>query len=61
MNGSEQLGRWITRNPILIIAAGILITLASVHYAQQIQMQGLTTESMVGKDSPLYQIMIISM
>lgn len=56
MNGSEQLGRWITRNPILIIAAGILITLASVHYAQQIQMQGLTTESMVGKDSPLYQI-----
>ncbi len=56
MNSSEQLGRWIAKNPILIIAATLLITLASVHYAQQIEMQGLTTESMVGKDSTLYQI-----
>ena len=56
MDSSEQLGRWIANNPILIIAACLLITLASAHYAQQIEMQGLTTESMVGKDSPLYQI-----
>ena len=56
MNSSERLGRWISDNPILIIAATLLITLSTIHYAQQIEMQGLTTESMVGKDSTLYQI-----
>ena len=56
MNGSEQLGRWISNNPIIIIFATLLITLSAVHYAQQIEMQGLTTESMVGKDSALYQV-----
>lgn len=56
MNGSEQLGRWISDNPIIIIFATLLITLSAVHYAQQIEMQGLTTESMVGKDSALYQV-----
>ncbi len=56
MNHSEQLGRWIARNPVLIIAATLLLTLGTIHYAQQIEMQGLTTESMVGKDSALYQV-----
>jgi len=56
MNSSEQLGQWIARNPVLIIAATLLLTLGAIHYAQQIEMQGLTTESMVGKDSALYQI-----
>ena len=44
MNGSEQLGRWISNNPIIIIFATLLITLSALHYAQQIEMQGLTTE-----------------
>ena len=56
MNGFERLGQWIADNPIVIIAAALLLTIASLHYAQQIEMQGMTTESMVGKDSPLYQI-----
>lgn len=56
MNSSEQLGCWIVRNPLLITAATLLLTLGAVHYAQLIEMQGLTTESMVGKDSTLYQI-----
>lgn len=56
MKGLDRLGQWIADNPIVIIAAALLITLASLHYAQQIEMQGMTTESMVGKDSPLYQI-----
>ncbi len=56
MNGMERLGQWIADNPIIIIAAALLLTIASLHYAQQIEMQGMTTESMVGKDSPLYQI-----
>ena len=56
MNGAERLGQWIADNPIIIAAAAILLTVASLHYAQQIEMQGMTTESMVGKDSPLYQL-----
>ena len=40
----------------MIIAAAVLLTIVSIHYAQQIEMQGMTTESMVGKDSPLYQL-----
>ena len=52
----ERLGYWIANNPILILAAAVLLSIASFHYAQQIEMQGMTTESMVGKDSPLYQI-----
>ncbi len=56
MKGLERLGQWIADNPIIIIAAALLLTIASLHYAQQIEMQGMTTESMVGKDSPLYQI-----
>ena len=56
MKSAERLGYWIANNPILIIAAALLLTVASIHYAQQIVSQGMTTESMVGKDSPLYQL-----
>ena len=56
MKRPEQLGQWIADNPTIIMAAALLLTLASLHYAQQIAMEGMTTESMVGKDSPLYQL-----
>lgn len=56
MNTLEMIGSWIALNPIVIIAAALLLTLGSFHYAQQIEMQGMNTENFVGKDSPLYQI-----
>lgn len=56
MNGAEQLGQWIADHPFIILAAALLLTIASFYGAQQIEMQGMTTESMVGKDSPLYQL-----
>ena len=56
MSGMERLGYWVADNPITIIAAAVLLTIISIYYAQQIEMQGMTTESMVGKDSPLYQL-----
>jgi hydrophobe/amphiphile efflux-3 (HAE3) family protein len=56
MRRAERLGEWIANNPLIIIAAAVLLTFASIHYAQQIEAQGMTTESMVGKDSPLYQL-----
>jgi predicted RND superfamily exporter protein len=56
MEKTERLGYWIANNPLIIVAAAVLLTVVSIHYAQQIEMQGLETESMVGKDSPLYQI-----
>jgi len=56
VKGAESLGYWVAENPIIIIAAAVLLTIVSLHYAQQIEMQGMTTESMVGKDSPLYQL-----
>lgn len=56
MKDTERLGQWIADNPIIIMAAALLLTVASLHYAQQIEMQGMSTESMVGKDSPLYQL-----
>jgi hydrophobe/amphiphile efflux-3 (HAE3) family protein len=52
----ERLGSWITENPVIIIAAAVLLTLVSVHYAQQVESQGMTTESFVSKDSALYQL-----
>lgn len=52
----ERLGVWITKNPAVIIAAALLLTLVSVHYAQQIESTGLNTESFVSKDSTLYQV-----
>jgi len=36
--------------------AAVLLTIVSIQYAQTIEMQGMNTESMVGKDSPLYQL-----
>ncbi len=56
MKSMERLGYWIAYNPIVIIAAAVILTIASLHFAQQIESQGMTTESMVGKDSPLYQL-----
>jgi hydrophobe/amphiphile efflux-3 (HAE3) family protein len=56
MEKVERLGYWIAYHPLIIVAAAVLLTAVSIHYAQQIEMQGLETESMVGKDSPLYQI-----
>lgn len=52
----ELLGSWITKNPVIIIAVAILLTVVSVHYALQIESQGMTTESFVSKDSALYQL-----
>ena len=56
MIGLERLGVWITKNPIIIIALAVLLTLVSVHYAQQVESHGMTTESFVSKDSALYQL-----
>ena len=56
MIGMDRLGAWMTKNPLIIIAIAVLITVASLHYAQFIQSQGMTTESFVSKDSALYQL-----
>ena len=56
MMGMDRLGAWITKNPLIIIAIAVLVTVASLHYAQFIQSQGMTTESFVSKDSALYQL-----
>ncbi len=56
MIGLERLGVWITSNPALIIIAAVLLTLGSFHYAQQIESQGMTTDTFVSKDSALYQL-----
>ncbi len=56
MSFMEKIGYWVADNPIAIVAAAVLMTIISIHYAQTIEMQGMTTESMVGKDSPLYQL-----
>ena len=52
----ERLGVWITKNPAAIIAVAAVLTLVSLHFAQSIVSQGMNTESMVGKESSLYQI-----
>ena len=56
MTGWQKLGVWIANNPVIIIAAALLLTIGSIHYAQRVESQGMTTESMVEKDSLLYQI-----
>ncbi|MFZ2182987.1 MAG: RND family transporter [Methanothrix sp.] len=56
MSNLERLGAWITANPAIIILAAFLLTLASFHYAQQIESQGMTTEAFISKDSALYQL-----
>ncbi|OPX79355.1 MAG: bifunctional preprotein translocase subunit SecD/SecF [Methanosaeta sp. PtaB.Bin039] len=55
IGGKNRFGIWIERHPLLIIAAAVLLTAASIHYAQFIEMQGMQTENFVGKDSDLYQ------
>ncbi len=52
----ERLGVWITRNSVIVIALAVLLTLFSVHYAQQVESVGMTTETFVSKDSALYQL-----
>lgn len=52
----QRLGQWITDNPIAIVALALILTLISFHFAQAVEMQGMNTESMVGKESSLYQI-----
>jgi hypothetical protein len=52
----ERLGAWITANPLTIIAVALILTVVAFHFAQSVTMQGMNTESMVGKESPLYQI-----
>ena len=44
MIGLERLGVWITKNPVIIIAIAVLMTLGSFHYAQYVESQGMTTE-----------------
>jgi len=56
MTSLERLGVWVTKNPAIIIAMAVLLTLVSVHYAQHVESQGMTTESFVSKDSALYQL-----
>ena len=56
MTGWRKLGAWIANNPAIIIAAALLLTIGSIHYAQKVESQGMTTESMVEKDSHLYKI-----
>ena len=52
----ERLGAWITANPLTIIAVALILTVVAFHFAKSVTMQGMNTESMVGKESPLYQI-----
>jgi uncharacterized protein len=56
MISMERLGKWITKNPAIIIAIAVLLTLGSIHFAQQIESKGMTTDSFVSKDSALYQL-----
>jgi len=51
----ERLGVWIEGNPIIILTLAALLTVASIHYAQQIEMES-ETETFVDKDDSLYQI-----
>jgi len=52
----KRFGAWITRNPKIIMAAAVFLTLISIHYAGQIESQGMNLESFVGKDSSVYQV-----
>jgi len=51
----ERLGCWIAKNPELILIAAVLLTLLSLHYAQQIEMVGSRTEDFVDEGTALYQ------
>lgn len=56
MDRMEELGAWIARNPLMIAAIAILMTIASVNFASQIEMHGLDTEDFVSTNSPLYEV-----
>lgn len=49
----EQLGAWIEGNPIIILTIAALLTVASIHFAQQIEME-TETETFVDENSRLY-------
>lgn len=49
----EWLGTWIEGNPIIILTLAALLTVASIHYAQNITME-TETETLVDENSRLY-------
>lgn len=49
----EKLGRWIEGNPIVILTIAALLTVASIHFAQNITME-TETETFVDENSRLY-------
>ncbi len=51
----ERLGCWIAHNPEIVIISAVLLTLLSIHYAQDIEMHGMRTEDFVDERSMLYQ------
>ena len=50
----RRLGIWIENNPIIILTIAALLTVASVHFAGQIEMES-ETETFVDEHSHLYQ------
>ncbi len=54
INRGEKLGTWIEGNPIIILTIAALLTVASIHYAQNIEME-TETDTFVDKNTRLYQ------
>lgn len=50
----EKLGTWIEGNPIIILTIAALLTVASIHYAQNIEME-TEVETFVDENTRLYQ------
>ncbi|MHC1594920.1 MAG: hydrophobe/amphiphile efflux-3 (HAE3) family transporter [Methanotrichaceae archaeon] len=50
----EKLGTWIEGNPIIILTIAVLLTVASIHYAQNIEME-TETDTFVDENTRLYQ------
>ena len=50
----EKLGTWIEGNPIIILTIAALLTVASIHYAQNIEME-TETDTFVDENTRLYQ------
>jgi len=50
----DKLGTWIEGNPIIILTIAALLTVASIHYAQNIEMK-TETDTFVDKNTRLYQ------
>ena len=49
----EKLGKWIEANPIIILTIAALLTVGSIHFAQNITME-TETETFVDENSRLY-------